>query len=117
MADKYTFRREFTDMYGNTKTVEHTIEADTVSEILEDFLYFMNGCSFAYIRDLIYVTENGQEHPITEYSVDLDNPQQSFDFEEEPTTVVELQEHIDALVDSVLPPPSDLDDILDPHGC
>ena len=70
MKDKYTFRREFTDMYGSIRTVEHTIEPENLSELLEDFLYFLNGCSYSYVRDLIYVKEDGQEVAILDYQVD-----------------------------------------------
>ena len=75
MNDKYTFRREYTDLYGQTKTVEHTIQAETLSEILEEFLYFMNGCSFSYLKDLIYVKEDGSEEPVIDwktYEVEAD---------------------------------------------
>lgn len=69
MSDKYTFRREFTDMYGQTKTVEHTMEGETLTEILEDFLYFLNGCSFTYVKDLIFVKENGTEISVMDYEL------------------------------------------------
>jgi hypothetical protein len=72
MRDKFTFRREFTDMYGQTKVVEHTMEGDTLSQILEDFLYFLNGCSFSYVRDLIWVKEDGQEIQVVGYEPDND---------------------------------------------
>lgn len=85
MVDKYTFRREFTDVYGQTKTVEHTIECDTVDEILEDFLYFLNGCSFTYVKDLIYVKEDGSEEAVIDWK--------TYDIEE----VVDLQSELDFL--------------------
>ncbi len=68
MVDKYTFRREFTDMYDQTRTIEHTVNAETLPEILEDFLYFLNGCSFSYVKDLIYVTEDGSEESVMEWN-------------------------------------------------
>lgn len=71
MKDKYTFRREFTDMYDQTKTVEHTIECDTLDELLEEFLYFMNGCSFTYVKDLIWVKEGGQEISVLDWDPDI----------------------------------------------
>jgi len=40
VTDKYTFRREYTDLYGQTKTIEHTLEGETLDEIVEGFLYF-----------------------------------------------------------------------------
>jgi hypothetical protein len=67
MGEKYTFRREFTDMYGKTRVVEHTLEAESLTDVLEDFVYFLNGCSFAYVKDLIWVKENGQEESILGY--------------------------------------------------
>jgi hypothetical protein len=60
-SDKYTFRRETTDLYGQIKTSEHTIEAETLDEIVEEFLYFLNGCSFSYVKDIIFVKSNGTE--------------------------------------------------------
>lgn len=68
MKDKYTFRREFTDMYEQTTTVEHTVEGDTLDEIMESFLYFLNGCSFSYVKDLIFVKEDGQEISVTDWA-------------------------------------------------
>ena len=70
MGDKYTFRREFTDMYGKTKVVEHTFEGETLGEIMEEFLYFLNGCSFLYVKDLIWVKDNGQEEAILDWQAD-----------------------------------------------
>ena len=67
MSDKYTFRREYTDMYGQTKTVEHTVEGETLDEIIESFLYFLNGCSFTYLKDLIFVKDDGTEVPVMDY--------------------------------------------------
>ena len=87
MSDKYTFRREFIDMYGATKVVDHTVEAENLSEILEDFLYFLNGCSFSYVRDLIFVKEDGQEVQILGYEVD--EPQTAEDLDQ---LTLELQE-------------------------
>ena len=85
MVDKYTFRREFTDVYGQTKTVEHTIQCDTLDEILEDFLYFLNGCSFTYVKDLIYVKEDGSEEAVIDWK--------TYDIEQ----VVDLQSELDFL--------------------
>ena len=79
MTDKYTFRREFTDMYGQTKTVEHTMEGETLPEILEDFLYFLNGCSFTYVKDLIFVKETGEEVGVIGWERDLDDIETSDD--------------------------------------
>jgi hypothetical protein len=73
MKDKYTFRREYTDLYGQTKIVEHTMEGETLPEILEDFLYFLNGCSFTYVRDLIWVKEDGTEEALLDYQADQYN--------------------------------------------
>jgi hypothetical protein len=67
MKDKYTFRREFTDMYEQITTVEHTVEGDTLDEIMESFLYFLNGCSYSYVKDLIFVKEDGQEISVTDW--------------------------------------------------
>jgi uncharacterized protein YcsI (UPF0317 family) len=88
MVDKYTFRREFTDVYGQTKTVEHTIQCDTLNEILEDFLYFLNGCSFSYVKDLIFVKEDGQEVSVMDWDSDIYN---NID------TVEDLQSELDFL--------------------
>ena len=79
MVDKYTFRREFTALYGQTKTVEHTIECDTLDEILEDFLYFLNGCSFTYVKDLIFVKEDGQEVSVMDWDSDIYNKNETVD--------------------------------------
>lgn len=67
MVDKYTFKREFTDLYGQTKIVEHTVEGETLDELLESFLYFLNGCSFSYVKDLIFVKEDGQEVSVMDW--------------------------------------------------
>jgi len=67
MKDKYTFRREFTDMYEQITTVEHTVEGDTLDEIMESFLYFLNGCSFSYVKDIIFVKEDGQEISVMDW--------------------------------------------------
>lgn len=67
MKDKYTFRREFTDMYGQVSTVEHTVEAETLDELVMTFLYFLNGCSYCYVKDMIYVKEDGQEISVTDW--------------------------------------------------
>jgi hypothetical protein len=67
MTDKYTFRREYKDYYGQLKTIEHSIEGETLDEILEAFLYFLNGCSFSYVKDIIWVREDGTEVPVIGY--------------------------------------------------
>ena len=82
MSDKYTFRREFTDMYGQTKTVEHTLEGETLDEIVEEFLYFLNGCSFMYVKDLIFVKEGGQEIAILDYQPENTEPQTAQDLDQ-----------------------------------
>jgi hypothetical protein len=67
MVDKYTFRRDFTDLYGQTRTVEHTVEGETLDEIIESFMYFLNGCSFSYVKDLIFVKESGEEVSVMDW--------------------------------------------------
>ena len=67
MREKYTIKREMTTYDGITKTVEHTFEAVTLDEVLENVLYFLNGCSFSYLKDLIYVKEDGTEHPVLDW--------------------------------------------------
>lgn len=90
MIDKYTFRREYTDLHGQTKTVEHTIEGETLPEILEDFLYFLNGCSFSYVKDLIFVKEDGSEVSVMDYEI----PTTVEDFE---TLTLDLQDRYDPI--------------------
>ena len=75
MVDKYTFRREFTDLYGQKKIVEHTVEGETLDEIIESFLYFLNGCSFSYVKDLIFVKEDGQEVSIMDWEYHKKEPE------------------------------------------
>jgi uncharacterized protein YcsI (UPF0317 family) len=89
MVDRYTFRREFTDLHGQTKTVEHTVEGETLSEILEDFIYFLNGCSFSYLKDLIFVKEDGQEISVLDWE------------KEEPNTVEEHAHMSKELIESI----------------
>ena len=101
--DTYTFRREYTDLYGQTKTVEVTTQGETLPEILEDFVYFLNGCSFTYVKDIIFVKESGEEVSVLDY----EQPD-----EDEPTTVTELSEAIERLSDIV-----DSSELIDPHGC
>ena len=79
MVDKYTFRREYTDLYGQTKTVEHTVEGETLDEIIESFLYFLNGCSFSYVKDLIFVKEDGQEVSVMDWDSDIYNKNETVD--------------------------------------
>lgn len=66
-VDKYTFRREYTDIYGQTSTVEHTVEGETLDEIMMSFLYFLQGCSYSYVKDLIFVKESGEEVSVTDW--------------------------------------------------
>jgi len=75
MVDKYTFRREFTDLYDQTKIVEHSVEGETLDEIIESFLYFLNGCSFSYVKDLIFVKEDGQEVSIMDWQYHKKEPE------------------------------------------
>jgi len=89
MKDKYTFRREVTDIYDNTSVVEHTVEGETLDEVVESFLYFLNGCSFSYVKDLIFVKENGSEQGVTDYQVD------------EPRTADDLNQLIIDLEDTI----------------
>lgn len=65
-SDKYTFTRTSSD----GRTVTHTIQADQLDEILEQFIYFMKGCSFTYLEDLIYVKSNGKEHSVLGFESD-----------------------------------------------
>ena len=88
-ADKYTFRREYTDLYGQKKTVEHTMEGETLPEILEDFLYFLNGCSFTYVKDLIFVKETGEEVGVIEWEQDIRDTETSDDLINEIDILVE----------------------------
>lgn len=89
MNDKYTFRREYTDLYGQTKTVEHTVEGETLDEICESFLYFLNGCSFTYVKDLIFVKENGQEVSVLDWEYHNKEPQTAEDLDQ---MTLDLQE-------------------------
>ena len=79
MVDKYTFRREYTDLYGQTKTVEHTVEGETLDEIIESFLYFLNGCSFSYVKDMIFVKEDGQEVSVMDWDSSIYNKNETVD--------------------------------------
>ena len=88
MKDKYTFRREYTDMYGQVSTVEHTVEAETLDEIMMSFLYFLNGCSFSYVKDLIFVKEDGTEVSVMDWDSSIYN---NID------TVEDLQSELDFL--------------------
>jgi hypothetical protein len=63
MTDKYIFRREFTDLYGSTTVVEHTIQEETLDEIILAFQYFLNGCSFTYLKELDYTLHGEQKEP------------------------------------------------------
>ena len=101
MVDKYTFRREFTDMYEQTTTVEHTVEGDTLDEIMESFLYFLNGCSFSYVKDLIFVKEDGTEVSVTDWDSDI---------YDENETVDDLQSELDFLEKR-------FDEASSPDGC
>jgi len=89
MVDKYTFRREFTDLHGQTSTVEHTVEAETLDEIMMTFLYFLNGCSFAYVKDLIWVKESGEEISVTDWEFHNQEPQTAEDLDQ---LTLELQD-------------------------
>ena len=89
MNDKYTFRREYTDLYGQTKTVEHTVEGETLDEIIESFLYFLNGCSFSYVKDLIFVKEDGQEVSVMDWEYHNKEPQTAEDLDQ---MTLDLQE-------------------------
>lgn len=88
MKDKYTFRREYTDMYEQVSTVEHTVEAETLNEIMMSFLYFLNGCSFSYVKDLIFVKEDGTEVSVTDWDSSIYN---------KIDTVEDLQSELDFL--------------------
>ena len=82
MVDKYTFRREYTDLHDQTRTVEHTVEGETLDEIIESFMYFLNGCSFSYVKDLIFVKESGEEVSVTDWEFhnrDNESSQITFD--------------------------------------
>ena len=101
MVDKYTFRREYTDPYGQTKTIEHTMQGETLDEILGDFLYFLNGCSFTYVKDLIFVKDDGQEVSVMDWDSDI------YDKNE---TVDDLQNQLDFLEKR-------FDEASSPDGC
>lgn len=67
MTDKFVLRRETKDVFGKKKVVKHTFEGETLDEVLENVIYFLNGCSYTYLRDLIMVKDGGQEIPILDY--------------------------------------------------
>lgn len=48
---KYTFRRESSD----GKIIEVKFEADFLGEIVDEFRYFLNGCSFSYVKDIEWI--------------------------------------------------------------
>lgn len=89
MKDKYTFRREFTDMDGQVSTVEHTVEGETLDDVVMSFLYFLNGCSYAYVKDMIYVKENGQEVSVTDWEHHNNEPETAEDLDQ---MTLELEE-------------------------
>ena len=89
MGEKYTFRREYTDMYGQVSTVEHTVEGETLDEIMMNFLYFLNGCSYSYVKDLIFVKEDGTEVSVTDWDSSIYN--------DDINTVDDLQSELDFL--------------------
>lgn len=67
-GERYTFIRETKDLHGNVKTVTHQFDSSGMAdEVLTEFLYFMQGCSYTWLRDLIMVKEGGQEVSITDY--------------------------------------------------
>ena len=102
MTDKYTFRREFTDLHGQTSTVEHTVEAEMLDEIMMSFLYFLNGCSFSYVKDLIFVKEDGTEVSATDWESSIYN--------DNIDTVDDLQTELDFLE-------TQIDKNVSPDGC
>jgi len=89
MVEKYTFRREYTDFHGQTSTVEHTVEAETLDEIMMSFLYFLNGCSFSYVKDLIFVKDDGTEVSVTDWDSSIYN--------DNIDTIEDLQSELDFL--------------------
>lgn len=89
MKDKYTFRREVTDFYGQTSVVEHTVEGETLDEVVESFLYFLNGCSYSYVKDLIFVKEDGSEQGVTDWDSSIYEPQTAEDLDQ---LTLELQD-------------------------
>lgn len=66
MRDIYTFKREF-ELNGYQKTIEHKVTSENLSELLEEFIYFLNGCSYSYIKDLIFVKEDGTEISVFDF--------------------------------------------------
>jgi hypothetical protein len=58
-------------------------------EILEDFLYFLNGCSFTYVKDLIFVKETGEEVGVIEWEQDIRDTETSDDLINEIDILVE----------------------------
>ena len=89
MVDKYTFRREFTDMYGQVSTVEHTVDGETLDDVVMTFLYFLNGCSYSYVKDMIYVKEDGQEVSVTDWDPSIYQPRTAEDLDQ---MTLDLQE-------------------------
>ena len=89
MKDKYTFRRECADLYGQTSTVEHTVEGETLDEVMMSFFYFLQGCSFSYVKDLIFVKESGEEISVTDWEFHNKEPETA---EELDQMSLELQE-------------------------
>lgn len=55
---KFTLKRESVD----GSTIEYTFEADYLPEVLENFKFFLNGCSYTYIKDLNYENEFDKWH-------------------------------------------------------
>lgn len=101
MVDKYTFRRESTDLYGQTNTVEHTVEGETLDEVMTSFLYFLQGCSYSYVKDLIFVKESGEEVSVTDWDSDIYNKNETAD---------DLQDQLDFLEKR-------FDEASSPDGC
>jgi len=52
-TDEYTLERITYDPEGEVESrVYHTFKADEITELLDNMTYFIQGCSFSYVKGL-----------------------------------------------------------------
>jgi hypothetical protein len=57
-TEEYTLQRVAYEDGEVTSTVEHTFTSDELTDILQNFTYFLMGCSFTYVKGLEYLSES-----------------------------------------------------------
>ena len=73
MTNKFKFSNSFVNHNGKTSTLELSFDADSLSEVLDNFESFLAGCGYVLEGNLVVVNDEDNDYDSDEMNSYLDD--------------------------------------------